>query len=55
MNLNITIDWKTITALGVAGVSCILAKKTDKEDAKELLNNIITTAINKFDLKALAN
>lgn len=55
MNLNITIDWKTITALGVAGVSCILAKKIDKEDAKELLNNIITTAINKFDLKALAN
>ena len=46
MNLNITIDWKTITALGVAGVSCILPKKTANEVAQELLNNII---------KALAN
>lgn len=55
MNLNITIDWKTITALGGAGVACILAKKMDKEDAKELLNVMVTNVINKFNLKAITN
>ncbi len=53
MNVSIEINWKTIAAGGIAVTSCILAKKIDKDDAKELLSTMITTTINKIGFKKI--
>lgn len=53
MNVSIEINWKTIASGGIAVTSCILAKKIDKEDAKELLNTMITTTINIIGFKKI--
>ena len=51
MNVSIEINWKTIAAGGIAVTSCILVKRIDKDDAKELLNTMITTTINTIGFK----
>ena len=53
MNVSIEINWKTIAAGEIAVTSCILAKRIDKDNAKELLNTMITTTINKIGFKKI--
>ena len=43
MNLNVTIDWKFVVALGVVPTGIILASKIDPEAAERVLIHAIDT------------
>lgn len=48
MNLNITIDWKTITAAGLSAVAIILTKNINKEESKEILLQMVSSVKNRL-------
>ena len=48
MNINITIDWKTIAATGFSAVAIILTKNINKEESKDVLLQMISSVKNKL-------
>lgn len=41
MNFNVTLDWKFVTGLGVAGSLLVLSSKVDAKSAGEVLTHIV--------------
>lgn len=41
MNFNVTLDWKFVTSLGVAGSLLFLSSKVDAKSAGEVLTRIV--------------
>lgn len=41
MNFNVTLDWKFVTGLGVAGSLLVLSSKVDEKSAGEVLTHIV--------------
>ncbi|HEM4322436.1 TPA: MFS transporter [Streptococcus suis] len=45
MNLNVTIDWKVVAALGVSVMGIILSLKIDDSAAERVLTTAVSTQL----------